>query len=108
MKTKEIIANLTNLAKVIRKDIDMPYELRRAMRKNYNTLSEEYKIYEEERSKLIIQLKEGENEKEIEEKLEAILETEVNVDIIKVSESLMENVVCSTSDDMSLQFMLVD
>ena len=33
MKTKEIITNLNNLAKVIRKDIDMPYELRRAMRK---------------------------------------------------------------------------
>lgn len=108
MKTKEIIANLTNLAKVIRKDIDMPYELRRAMRKNYNTLSEEYKIYEAERSKLIKQLKEGENEKEIEEKLEAILETEVDINIIKVSETLMETVVCSASDEMAIQFMLVD
>lgn len=108
MKTKEIIANLTNLAKVIRKDIDMPYELRRAMRKNYNTLSEEYKIYEEERTKLIMQLKAGENDKEIEEKLEAILETEVDIDIIKVSESLMETVVCSTSDEMAIQFMLED
>lgn len=108
MKIREVIANLNNLAKVIRKEIQMPYELRRAIRKNYKVLVEEYSLYEEERNKLKKRLNEGANEQEVEKELENILELEVNVDIIKVSESVMESVTCSPSDEMLLQFMLIE
>ena len=63
MKIREIMTNLTNLTKVIRKDVDMPFELRRAMRRNYKVLSEEYGLYEEERIKLKKKLEEGTEEK---------------------------------------------
>lgn len=108
MKIREIITNLNNLAKVIRKDMDMPYELRRAMRKNYKALSEEYGLYEEERVKLKKKMEEGTEEKDVAAELETILDTEVNIDIVKVSESVLETVVCSASDEMLLQFMLED
>lgn len=108
MRIREIVVILSNLTKVIRKDIDMPYELRRAIRKNYKLLTDEYILYEEERDKLKTKLKEGVDEHKVEKELEEILETEVNIDIIKVPESIMESVLCSASDEMSLQFMLVD
>ena len=108
MKIREIMTNLTNLAKVIRKDVDMPFELRRAMRRNYKVLSEEYGLYEEERIKLKKKLEEGTEEKEVAAELEKILDTEIDIDLIKVSENILETVVCSTSDEMLLQFMLED
>ena len=108
MKIREIMTNLTNLTKVIRKDVDMPFELRRAMRRNYKVLSEEYGLYEEERIKLKKKLEEGTEEKEVAAELEKILDTEIDIDLIKVSENILETVVCSTSDEMLLQFMLED
>ena len=108
MKIREIMTNLTNLTKVIRKDVDMPFELRRAMRRNYKVLLEEYGLYEEEKIKLKKKLEEGTEEKEVAAELEKILDTEIDIDLIKVSENVLETVVCSTSDEMLLQFMLED
>ena len=120
MQVREVIANINNLAKVIKKEIPMPYPLRRAIRKNYATLSEEYRIFDEERMKIIAPIQgadEGnmsveelstfkKTKEEIGQKIDEMLNAEVDVQIIKVSETALENVDLTVSDEIAIEFMI--
>ena len=102
MKLRNVIANFSNLAKVIQKEIPVPFALRRAIRKNYNTLKEECLLFEDERKILKIQC-EGE---ELQAKIEEMLDTEVNVEIAKVSETMLDIDGLTVTDEMALEFMI--
>lgn len=120
MQVREVIANINSLAKVIKKDVSMPYSLRRAIRKNYATLYEEYRLFDEERMKIITPIQgadEGnmsveelstfkKTKEEIGQKIDEMLNAEVDIQIIKVSETALENVDLTVSDEIAIEFMI--
>lgn len=105
MKNFEIIERFNLVQEFINKDIVLPYALRRGIKKNINTLLEEYKIFDEERNKILKDTNLSDEEKEL--KIKEILETDVDIEFVKVSENVLENIDMSLRDEAILDFMII-
>lgn len=120
MKNIEIINHINNLEEFIKKEIQVPYKVRRAIVKNRQALISEYNIYNEERVKLLESLgKKNESEmtdeeleayrekkEEVNTKIRDMLNEEVDVDILKISENDLEIDGLTVKDEIALEFMV--
>lgn len=108
MKIVELISNLNNLSKFINKEYELPFLLRRAIKKNYSVMLEEYKIFEESKKPLIdgYEYKSAEEKAIVDEKCRELLMTEVDIEIIKVNINEMADLKMSYKDELLIEFML--
>lgn len=103
MKIKEIITSLNLMREFVDKGYELPFKLRRAIRINDEKMLKEYLIFDEERNKI--------NEKDIskeekEREIFDLLETEIDIELEKVSYDIMETVTIPMSDENMIMFML--
>lgn len=106
MRNFEIINTFNLLQEFVNKDIVLPYTLRRGIRKNADILMSEYKIFDEERNKIIEDVNLSDEEKEI--KVKEMLETDVELEFVKVSANVLENIDMTLRDEAILDFMLIE
>ena len=120
MKNIEIINHINNLEEFIKKDTQVPYKVRRAIVKNRQALIGEYNIYNEERVKLLDSLDKKneadmtdeelevyrEKKEEVNTKIRDMLNEEVDIDIIKISESNLNIDGLTVKDEITLEFMV--
>lgn len=120
MKNIEIINHINNLEEFIKKEIQVPYKVRRAIVKNRQALIGEYNIYNEERVKLLDfhgKNKEADmtdeelevyrtKKEEVNTKIREMLNEEVDIDIIKISERDLEIDGLTVKDEITLEFMV--
>lgn len=104
MKVVEAIANINNMNAFIEKGYKLPYDLRRALDKNDVILMEEYEIFDKERNRL---LEEANGDKEaVREEINKMLNTDVEVQITKVSISVLKDCDMEYKDELLIKFML--
>lgn len=121
MKNKEIIVAINAMNRIIdKKDVKIAYEIRRAIRKNHPVFMEEYNIMDEERKRLASSISdvkveelsvEEHNEfnikkKAVEQEIMNLLEKEVDIEVVKVSECFLRESELSLAEEMALEFML--
>ena len=102
MKIYEIINAINNLNEFIKKKYEIPFTLRRAIKKNHNTLFEEYKIYDEQRKEIV----EKEDETVVNEELKTLLNTDIDVEVVKVNVDVLANIDMPYTDELLIEFML--
>lgn len=100
MTNQQIINAINGIAAIINRNDILPYTVRRAIRKNYNTLMEEYSIYDEQRGLIT------NNDCFNEEKLTELLNQNVDVNIAYINECEFENCPFTIKDEMALEFMI--
>ena len=105
MKIFEIINTANLVQEFTNKDITLPYALRRGLKKNIATFVEEYKTFDEERNKILEDTSLSIDEQNA--KIQEILETDIQVDLVKLPENILENVDMSLKDEAILSFMLI-
>lgn len=108
MKIVELISNLNNLGKFIGKDYELPFLLRRGIKKNYSMMLEEYKIFEETKKPLVEGYDEKSDEEKatIDEKCRELLNTEIGIELIKVDVNVLTDVKMPYKDELLIEFML--
>lgn len=121
MKNKDIIVAINAMNKIIGKeDVKIAYEIRRAIRKNHPVFMEEYEIMNEERKRLASSTSDVKVEelsveeynefnikkKAVEQEIMNLLEKEVDIEVVKVSESFLRESELSLAEEMALEFML--
>jgi hypothetical protein len=106
MRNFEIINTFNLLQEFINKDMVLPYALRRGIRKNADILVAEYKIFDEERNKIFEDTKLSDEEKEI--KVKEMLETDVELEFVKVPANVLENIDMTLRDEVILDFMIIE
>ena len=99
MTVQEVIKAVNDTTQFTALDLKLPYLLRRAIRKNINTLVDEYKIFDAERNRI---LDEGGDEQEIIK----MLNEEVEVSIEMISEAELIDVTVSYQDELLIEYML--
>ena len=102
MKIYEVINAINNLNEFIKKKYEIPFVLRRAIKKNYNTLFEEYKIYDEQRKEIVAK----EDEQSATEELKALLNTDIDVEVVKVNVDVLADIKMPYTDELLIEFML--
>lgn len=102
MKIYEIINAINNLNKFVEKKYEIPFALRRAIKKNYNVLLEEYKIYDEQRKEIIAK----EDETVVNEELKTLLNTDIDVEVVKVNVDVLADIKMPYTDELLIEFML--
>lgn len=108
MKIIEIINNLNNLGKFVEKNYELPFILRRAIKKNHKALMEEYNIYDEQRKELLADIdnKTAEEKAEIDKKFREFLNTEIDLEIIKVDINVLADIKMPYKDELLIAFMM--
>lgn len=108
MKVFEIINAINNLGKFVEKNYELPFSLRRAIKKNHKTLMEEYNIYDEQRKELLadIDSKTDEEKGEIDKKFKELLNTDIDLEIIKVDINALSDIKMPYKDELLIEFML--
>lgn len=101
MTNQQIIDTLNGITAIIQRKDVLPYAVRRAIRKNYHTLLDEYNIFDEARNTL-----ENVTEREREEKIKEMLNTNVDLEIIYIDEGQLDGCPFSVADEMTLEFMI--
>ena len=102
MKIYEVINAINNLNEFIKKKYEIPFVLRRAIKKNYNVLLEEYKIYDEQRKEIVAK----EDETVVNEELKALLNTDIDVEVVKVNVDVLADIKMPYTDELLIEFML--
>lgn len=102
MKIYEVINAINNLNEFIKKKYEIPFVLRRAIKKNYNTLFDEYKIYDEQRKEIVAK----EDEQSATEELKALLNTDIDVEVVKVNVDVLADIKMPYTDELLIEFML--
>ena len=102
MKIYEIINAINNLNEFIKKKYEIPFVLRRAIKKNYNTLFEEYKIYDEQRKEIVAK----EDETIVNEELKTLLNTDIDIEVVKVNVDVLADIKMPYTDELLIEFML--
>lgn len=102
MKIYEVINAINNLNEFIKKKYEIPFVLRRAIKKNYNTLFEEYKIYDEQRKEIVAK----EDEQSATEELKALLNTDIDIEVVKVNVDVLADIKMPYTDELLIEFML--
>ena len=102
MKIYEVINAINNLNEFIKKKYEIPFVLRRAIKKNYNVLYEEYKIYDEQRKEIVAK----EDETVVNEELKALLNTDIDVEVVKVNVDVLADIKMPYTDELLIEFML--
>lgn len=110
MTYAKIIEYIKRLRKFAEKEYELPFILRRAIKKNHKALVEEYKIYDEEYQSLVadIENKTEEEKVEINAKLIETLNTETNLELEKLSVDVLENTNMTLVDEELIDFMLIE
>ena len=104
MKNIEIINCINNLDEFIKKDIPVSYKVRRAIVKNRQALIDEYKLFEEERSRLV---ESGKKDEELNKELNNILYNEdIDMSFVMIDASDLEIDGMSVKDELILEFMI--
>lgn len=104
MKNIEIINCINNLDEFIKKDIPVSYKVRRAIVKNRQALIDEYKLFEEERKRL---LESGKKDEELNKELNNIIYNEdIDISFIMINENDLEIEGMSVKDELILEFMI--
>lgn len=98
MKIFQIIKCANDLGEFVNKNYELPFLLRRAIKKNYKVLYEEYSIFDEERKKL---LADGEKDK-----ITELLNTEIDIELVKVDVNVLADVKMPYKDELLIEFML--
>lgn len=110
MKNIEIINAINGLEEFIKKDIQLPYNIRRAIVKNRQTLIEEYKIYDAERVKLQKTLDDAnttDDEKmKVREQIVEMLNTEFDLNVVEIPEEDLNIDGLTVRDELALDFMI--
>lgn len=101
----EVISCINSLNSFVGKDYRLPYELRRAIKKNTNTLLEEYKIYKEELDRISEEITEP---AELEKAKIKLLNTEIEIELIKLPVNILSEIDMSYQDEKLLEFMLIE
>lgn len=102
MKIYEVINAINNLNEFIKKKYEIPFVLRRAIKKNYNTLFDEYKIYDEQRKEIVAK----EDETIVNEELKTLLNTDIDVEVVKVNVDVLADIKMPYTDELLIEFML--
>lgn len=102
MKIYEIINAINNLNEFIKKKYEIPFVLRRAIKKNYNVLYEEYKIYDEQRKEIVAK----EDETIVNEELKTLLNTDIDIEVVKVNVDVLADIKMPYTDELLIEFML--
>ena len=102
MKIYEIINAINNLNEFIKKKYEIPFVLRRAIKKNYNALYEEYKIYDEQRKEIVAK----EDETIVNEELKTLLNTDIDIEVVKVNVDVLADIKMPYTDELLIEFML--
>lgn len=102
MKIYEVINAINNLNEFIKKKYEIPFVLRRAIKKNYNTLFDEYKIYDEQRKEIVAK----EDEQSATEELKALLNTDIDIEVVKVNVDVLADIKMPYTDELLIEFML--
>lgn len=102
MKIYEVINAINNLNEFIKKKYEIPFALRRAIKKNYNVLLEEYKIYDEQRKEIVAK----EDEQSATEELKALLSTDIDIEVVKVNVDVLADIKMPYTDELLIEFML--
>lgn len=108
MNMKEIIGAINGTYEFAGKGYKFTYPLRRAMRMNLRALEPEYKIFDEERNRILSEA-ESTDPNEIafaEKKVLEMMEYKVKVDIEKVPESELKNVETTYYEEKLIDYML--
>lgn len=100
MTNQQIINAINGITTIINRNDILPYTVRRAIRKNYNALMEEYSIYDEQRD--LITNSDCFNE----EKMADLLKQNVDVNIAYINESDLEDCPFTIKDEIALEFMI--
>ena len=112
MKNIDIINNINNLNDFINDNKEIPAKLGYAISRNLKILINEYNVYDEERKKIINGNIEDKNEEEkmiINNKLQEILDIDIDVNIHKIDFAVVENCNNFTAKDwFVLGFMIKD
>ena len=104
MKNIEIINCINNLDEFIKKDIPVSYKVRRAIVKNRQALIDEYKLFEEERNRLV---ESGKKDEELHNELNNILYNEdIDMSFVMIDASDLEIDGMSVKDELILEFMI--
>lgn len=107
MKLIEIINLSQNLKTFIDKGIVLPYPVARALSKNYTLFSDEIKIFEEERKKIVgdknIESLTDNEKNEINIKFEELLNADIDIDFNRYDENLLDG--CSA--EISVKDMIL-
>lgn len=114
MKLIEVILTANRLNEFVKKDKELPFELARAITKNGKILSNECEIYENERQKFMsnIESMTEEEKQKADTRLKEMLDTDIEIDIQKVSMDKMQayanenRIVLSAKDFLALDFMI--
>lgn len=101
MTNQQIIDTLNGITTIIQRKDVLPYAVRRAIRKNYRTLLDEYNIFDEARNTL-----ESTTKNERDEKIKEMLNTNVDLEIIYIEEGQLDGCPFSVVDEMALEFMI--
>lgn len=122
MQIRNMVAAINTMNNLIsNKDIKLAYEVRRAIRRNYPRFMEEYHIMDEERNRIRERIKDvnveelSEKERQeyeaekaaVEAEITALIDKEVDIEIVKVSERFLRESELSLADEMALEFMLI-
>ena len=102
MKIYEVINAINNLNEFIKKKYEIPFVLRRAIKKNYNVLLEEYKIYDEQRKEIVAK----EDETVVNDELKTLLNTDIDVEVVKVNVDVLADIKMPYTDELLIEFML--
>lgn len=102
MKIYEIINAINNLNKFIEKKYELPFILRRAIKKNYNMLYEEYKIYDEQRKDFM----KREDKEQMEADIKELLNTKIDIELVKVDVEVLADINMPYTDELLIEFML--
>ena len=102
MKIYEVINAINNLNEFIKKKYEIPFVLRRAIKKNYSVLLEEYKIYDEQRKEIVAK----EDEQSATEELKTLLNTDIDVEVVKVNVDVLADIKMPYTDELLIEFML--
>ena len=87
------------------KGYKIPFDLRRALKKNTTTLVEEYQIFDEARKEIFSgDLDEDKKNDEV----YALLNNEIEVDIIQVPVNILSDIMMDPLDEDLIEFMLID
>lgn len=110
MTYAKIIEYIKRLRKFAEKNYELPFIVRRAIKKNHKALLEEYKLYDEEYQPLVAdyESKTDEEKEEINKKVMEMLNTETDLQLETVSVMMLADVNMTLADEELIDFMLVE
>lgn len=103
MKMFQLIKNVNSVREFVAKNYELPFSLRRAIKKNEKAMIEEYVIFDEERNRIRTSDIDDEEKKQKEVKM---LNEELDIEIIKLPIEILADINMTLADEELISFML--